>query len=312
MSNQHWTDFAPANPIKEATICNDGVSLETYQAQAPGVTRGHKDYIMGGGDIAEFDHCPHRWIAGYKDEATKSTDWGTIVDCLLMDGNQDRFAICPETYQNEKGEEKPWNFNAGVCKAWRDDAEAKGKQVVKPDLFQSAFVAAEIVLKDPQLMDLFKSSRKQVMIVGFYEDKATKIRVPVRCLIDLVPPKGFIADFKTCNSAHPRAWAKHVFQFGYHIQAARHLDLWNTATGEQRVDFRHYIQESFAPWEMGKRILSEEFILLGRDRYSRALARYAQCLATNEWPGYDVSSSSADLVIDGHLVVQPEPWMVNA
>lgn len=309
MSN--FSDFAPANPIKRAVVCADGVSSETYCAQAPGVSRGHKDFVLSGSDLSEFEHCPHRWVSGYKDEGTKSTEWGTVVDCLLMDGNQERFAITPETYTNDKGEEKPWSSNATVCREWKAAAIADGKMVVKSEVFQSAFLAAELILKDPQLAEVFKVSRKQVMVTGWYDDTETGISVPMKCLIDLVPPMMFLADFKTCASAHPGPWARHVFSFGYHVQAARHLDLWNAATGEWRVEFRHYIQESYEPFEIGKRILSEDFIMLGRDTYLRSLQRYAQCLVTGVWPGYDVSKNNSQLVIDGHLLVQPEAWMLG-
>lgn len=321
MSTQ-FSDFAPKNPIKSAQIIGDGVSVETYKAQPNGplVKRGHPDYVLGGSDISEFDHCPHRWVSGYKDEGTKSTEWGTIVDCLLMGGEPDQFAICPETYTSLKKvkgsldavvEEKPWNFNAEVCREWKEERLAEGRMIVKHDVFESAFFAAELIMKDPQLAGIFKASRKQVFIEGIYEDRETGVSVPVKCLIDLVAPEMFLADFKTCQSAHPKPWARQVFNFGYHVQAARHLDLWNTATGEMRVEFRHYIQESYEPFEIGKRILSEEFVVLGRDRYLRSLKRYAQCIKTGVWPGYDVSKSNSDMVIDGHTLVSPEAWMVG-
>lgn len=312
--SQNWTDLiSTKNPISEATICGDNVSFDTYLAQAEGVRRGDKDYILNGSDLSEFSTCPHRWVSGYKDEGTKATDWGTLIDLMLMDPNfQERVAVCPETYKSDKGEDKPWNFNAGACKEWRTKAEAEGKQVVKAETYADALAAAAIVKRDERIMRVLADSRKQVMITGFYVDKETGIRVPVRALLDLVPPKSFLADFKTSGSAHPRAWSRHVFQYGYHTQAARHLDLWNAATGEYRVEFRHYIQESYAPWETGRRILSEEYVVLGRDTYVRALKRYAQCLASGVWPGYDEAGNGSDMVIDGHTLVQPEAWMVGA
>lgn len=300
------------NPIVEAQVIGDGISSATYLAQNDGLKRGQPEYSMSGGDLAEFAVCPHRWVSGYKDEGTKATEWGTLIDSMLMDNQwEKRWAVCPETYENEKGEHKPWNFNATVCKEWRTAVEAEGRTVVKPDVLTEAKAAVKIVQGDERIAAVFASSRRQVMVTGFYDDRETGLRVPVRCLIDLIPPSLFLADWKTCNSAHPRAWAKHVFTFGYHTQAARHLDLWNAATGELRVEFRHYLQESYAPWEIGRRILSEEFVTLGRETYIRALKRYAGCLATGEWPGYDVSTNNSEVVIDGHLLVQPEQWMMG-
>lgn len=302
------------NPISDAKDIGEGISSDEYLAQAEGVKRGNPNYVMSGSDLMEFANCPRRWLNGYKDEETKSTEWGSLLDGFLMDRGAlgDRYIILPATYVNDKGETKPWNWNANVCKDWRKEYNPTGsREEVKHEVFFSAKGAADLILADPQLYELFKSSRKQVMLTGVYEDKETGIRVPVKALLDLVPPSDFLADLKSCNSAHPRAWKKHVFNYNYHVQAARHLDLWNAASGEQRNEFRHILQESIHPFEVAKRFLSQEFIALGRQRYIGALKRYAKCLQTGEFPGYDQPESSADLVIDGWLMTAPEAWMIG-
>ena len=83
-----------------------------------------------------------------------------------------------------------------------------------------------------------------------------------------------------------------------------YLDGFNKATGESRREFRHVLQESFAPWEVGKRWLTSEFLAIGRTKYKEALKRYCQCLKDDEWPGYDDSGS---MVIDGWREVNPLP-----
>lgn len=331
----------PENPIKEARDCGDGISFEEYATQPNNTKRGDLEYEMTGGALMEFDRCPHRWISGYFDDGSKATEWGALIDCLLLDNANvhRRFVEVPDTYTATVMEcpschsqtdsqacrkckryrvavpvKKPWDFGATACKEWRDEhgLARTGRQEIKGELFRSANRAANIMLADSHFADVLKASRKQVMLRGFYDDAETGLRIPVKCLIDLVPPEKFLADLKTCTCAHPRAWAKHVYQFGYHVQAARHLDLWNAAHGDTRQSFHHYIQESFEPFESAKRMLSAEFINIGRQSYVRALKRYAKCLKTGEWPGYDQTDNPNDLVIDGHLVTNPEPWMVAA
>jgi hypothetical protein len=299
------------NPIKEAHDCGDGVTYETYARQAVGVTRGHPDFVMSGGDLSEFASCPHRWRMGYRDGETLSTEWGSLIDCILLDPNSfdRRFAVRPETYTNEKKEVKEWNGNANVCRAWKE--QQNGKQIIKPDDLSVAHDAVRILRADNQIAETVDNSRKQVMLTGFYDDVDTGLRIPLRALIDLVPADSkFIADLKTCTSAAPRAWKTHVHTYGYHQQAARHLDLWNAAHGDTRNEFRHIIQESYPPFEIAKRMLAAEFLSLGRYQYVKALKRYAKSLKTDSWEGYDAPQSNADLVIDGHLVVSPESWMV--
>ena len=128
------------------------------------------------------------------------------------------------------------------------------------------------------------------MVVGEYADKETGLTVPLKGMIDLEPRVNStfhdsLADLKTCNSASPFPWARAVFEHGYHIQAAMYLDLYNSATGQDRTTFLHVLQESYAPWEVGKRLLSQEFLELGRLTYLTALQRYCQCLAANSRPG---------------------------
>jgi hypothetical protein len=332
-----WKDLlAVENPIREAHDCGDNVSFEVYSRQPDSVKRGDPDYIMSGSDLTEFARCPHRWAVGYREVETKFTEWGQLIDCLLMspDDFAERFAVAPATYSATAMEcpschsrtdskscrkckvdrvpvqvEKEWDFGATICQEWR---EKQGeRQVVKAATMENAETAVELLRSDEFIGDMIRASRKQVMLTGFYDDSETGLRIPVRCLIDIVPPAKFLADLKTLTCAHPSAWRRHVHDYRYHEQAARHLDLWNAAHGDDRKEFRHYIQESFEPFEIGKRILDPGFISMGRDNYVRALKRYALCLKTNYWPGYDESGNSNDIVIDGHLVTCPEAWMVT-
>lgn len=310
-----WSDLMfPQNPILEAKIVGDNVPHERYSAQPEGVTRGHPEYVMSGQDLGEFAHCPHRWFVGVEEEDTVATDFGAIVDCLMMNNELDpaRFVVLPAEYTSDKGEIKPWNFNAKVCKEWRESNNPDELLTeVKSEVFAQAIDAVRLLMADPQIAEIFRQSRKQVMLQGWYDDKETGLRIPLKALLDLAPPADCLADLKTTRSAHHRSWSKSVNQFEYHVQAARHLDLWNAATGERRTEFRHIIQENYKPFEIGKRILSAEFISLGRQRYVRTLQRYAQCLKKQEFPGYDETGNAQDLVIDGWLVTAPEAWMVG-
>jgi hypothetical protein len=307
----NWSDILDGkNPIVAAREVGENVPVDRYKEQK--VKRGHPDYVLSGSDLAEFNNCPKRWLEGVEDEGTKSTEWGSLIDCLLMSPDEfdDRFAIPPANYPGPKGEMKAWNFTATYCQEWKE--KQGGKTIIKGAALENAKLAVDIILEDPQMAEVFSASRKQVMLTGFYEDDETGLLIPVKSLLDLVPPAGFLADLKTCRNAHKKAWKRQVYECGYHEQAARHLDLWNAAHSDNRREFRHYIQENFKPYQTAKRILSSEFIKLGRDSYTGALKRYARAIKTGEWPDYDQTGDPADLVIGGHLVTSPESWMVGA
>jgi hypothetical protein len=311
------------NVFTNAKIVGDGIDYAEYSKQF--FIRGQAGYVMSRTDLVEFDFCPARWKNGYRDEGSSFTEWGQLMDCLVLTPDEftSRVAVCPSKYMGSKGEEKPWTFQSPSCRKWREIFEAMGKQVVTSEKAEQADKATEILREDEDILFMLENSLHQVFVTAEYRDAETGIVVPVKALIDIVPTpqrlgidyatnsafRDSLADFKTCSNAHPRSWAKHVFDYDLHTQAALYLDLYNAATGEQRDEFRHILQESFKPWQIGKRILSNEFVSLGRSKYQRILKSYCQCLKSNNWPGYD-EPGSHDVVIDGWKVTEPIDWML--
>lgn len=278
------------------------------------VRRGDPAFVMSRSALKDFALCPSRWIRGYKEDDTASTEWGDMLDCLICtpEDFNNRFIVAPSTYPGAKGEEKPWSWNANYCKDWRDKQE-DGVTVIKHDESAALLSAKAELLKDAKIRLLIECSEKQILIEAEYQDKETGIVVPLKGLVDLAPDKdnaefgNCLADLKTCNSAHPRAWAKQVNEYGYDMQGALYLDMWTAATGEDRNTFRHALQESFPPYQTGRRILAQEFVEVGRLKYQSALKCYAQCLADNYWPDYETGRDC----IDGWTITQPEAWMVG-
>lgn len=305
------------NPLTNGKILGDGVLYEAYSRQAPGVGRGHPEFIMSRGEIFTFAHCPQRWINGYERKDSDSTEWGSIMDCLVTDHDRfdERYAVCPSTYTDAKtGEEKPWTFAANVCKAWRE--EHKGKEIIKADQKVEADAALRRLMQDKKIADFLSLCEFQVMAVAEYKAE-NGIVVPVRCLVDFVPnqePGGEFAkslgDFKTGTSGAIRAITKAVDEYAYDWQAALSLDIFQAA-GEDRCDWRFVIQENYPPYQTARRWLDTEFIERGRLGYSTALSRYAECLATGNWPSWDDTVIPGLLNLDGWTQIRMEPYMAR-
>ena len=281
-----------------------------------GAERGDRSFTQSRSELFECARCPARYIAGYQAPETDAMEYGKVSDCLVLDYGRfkSKFVTCPDTYRNDKGEDKPWTFNAKVCKEWRENQI--GKTIIKSEQHRSGLIARITLLECEPVADLLKHSDKQVFILGVYRDKATGIELNVKALIDIVPHgtskrwSEVVADFKTCRSANPERWPREVFTFGYHVQGALYLDLFNEATGEQRTSFLHVLQENYPPYHVLTPLpmLSQEFIEIGRMQYLNALQLYCQCLNTGLWPSYP----SSQLVIGDFQVIEPIPWMMMA
>lgn len=297
------------NPLTNARVIAASVNPADYHKSE--FRRGDPRFVMHRSALMDFSHSPHRWVCGYETKDTKSTEWGSLVDCLVLTPQHfhQLYVIEPETYINDKGEEKDWHWASKTCKAWK--AEHEGKEIIKRGQYEDAETARDVLMEDEQIREYIECSHRQVHVVAEYHDSATGLTIPVKVLIDLVPtglhPEygRSLADLKTCVSAALRAWKTAVFDKHYDAQAAMCYDAYTAATGEDRTEFRHIIQENYPPYEVGKRFLSSEFLALGRAKYTRALRDYCQCLAKKQWPRYDERGGA----YKGWSIVAPDMWM---
>lgn len=297
---------ASPNPFKSARICSASEAA-CYLYPNDDVKRGDRDFVMSRSQLFEFANCPRRWKDGFRDGDTAEKDWGSLMDICVLDRAhmKDRIAVEPEEYTNSDGDLKPWNNNSKTCRQWAKDQS--GKLIVKPKLAAESVAAHAALLDDDRIFDLLEASKTQVMFLAQYEDADTGIVVPFKGLIDMVPGEPFadcLADLKEYRSAHPRAWERSVVDHGLHLQAAIYLDAYNTATGENRNEFRHVLQESMRPYYSELTMLSYEFLMIGRREYKEALRLYCECLKTNKWPGY-----KAQTRISGCRVTDPPTWL---
>jgi len=111
--------------------------------------------------------------------------------------------------------------------------------------------------------------------------------IRVKARIDLVPEVGpALVDLKTTDDARPEQFARSVDEFGYHIQAAFYLDLWNELASEQRDQFCIFAVEKTAPHNVAAYCIHADAITHGRTLYHNALEVFAECVREGRWPGY--------------------------
>lgn len=315
-------DRETPNPFTNCKVESVESSPDAYTANF--FERGDKNFPVSRSMLMAFVSCPAKWRAGWTPKDTDSTEWGSLIDCMVLTPGEfeKRFVLQPATYpatrtstavkegKAKKGDPIPWNATATYCKQWA--AKNDGKQVVTEKERVRCLEALNTLKADERCKTLIDCSARQVLVTGQYQDRDTGIAIPVKCLIDLVPHKSnskygrSLADLKTTRSAHPSSWQKSVHQFGYDAQAAMCLWLYSQATGEDRNTFYHILQENSHPWTVARRFLSVEFMELGRVKVLNALKRYCRCLKTNTWPNWDDFSQ-----YDGWSIVEPTAYMME-
>jgi hypothetical protein len=98
-------------------------------------------------------------------------------------------------------------------------------------------------------------------------------------------PGGALVDLKSTTDARPDEFARAIAKWGYHRQGALYLEGADAAGIEARW-FVNIAFEKSSPFAVGAYCLDEPTITRGANQLKRLKARYAECLATNEWPAY--------------------------
>ena len=174
------------------------------------------------------------------------------------------------------------------AKAWAEDVRAKGGTPLKADEVDAIGVMAARCHERLALMGIkLDPSRSELTALAEIDG------VWCRAMIDNAPadPRMPLIDFKTTEDASPEACRRSVEGYGYDLQMAHYLAVWEAATGEKR-DFLFVFQEKAAPFEVGiVRLLakpghSEDWLEDATEKAAAARQTWGQCLKSNIWPGY--------------------------
>lgn len=117
-----------------------------------------------------------------------------------------------------------------------------------------------------------------------------------RSRFDFIPTLAIpaITDYKSTVDASPEAFAKSVYNFGYHFQDAYYCEAAEAADlGE--VAFAFVAQEKTPPYLAAVYELDGEAKDAGRRRVAQALDIYQQCTEADEWPGYSPAIETLSL-----------------
>jgi hypothetical protein len=266
--------------------------------------RGQVDFVMSQSELKVFEDCPEKWILGVPREQTDAMEWGNWLDCRVLD--EKRFHAThvktPEFYEGagkRKADgmiQKKWNMNADVCSDWDAEQRAAGLIPVKHKDWAEIEACYSALARRADLIEIIRTARTQQMIVGEWLDEATKLVIPIKGLIDIVPATGpSLLDFKQNVSAAPAKWMWQSADLGNHLQANFYLSLWNAAhPNDQRKDFGFIVQEPKAPFHVERHLLEDILIQEGRRRWTNAICAYCQCLKKNEWPGYPPANAGSE------------------
>jgi hypothetical protein len=262
----------------------------------PGIYSGlaediyHADPVPGGslsasGAKALLD-CPARFRWQQEHPVRKDAfDFGTAAHRLVLGAGADLAVMDYDDWRTKGAREE------------REEARAaRMVPVLKKDYTQVQAMA--FALRAHPLaaaaLDPARGGKPEQSL--FMQDEASGVWL--RSRLDWMPDphsamRPVIFDYKTTSCAEPKAFAKSMANYGYHIQAAWYAHLYYQITGVD-APFLFIAQEKEPPYLVSVCQPDQEAMRAGRNLMRDAIDLYASCAATGTWPGYpeDIHSIS--------------------
>ena len=224
--------------------------------------------------ICDFIKDAGSWKSSPRKEQTKAMRGGSVLDCLLTEPQQFDARYAMSIYDE---------FRTKEAKSWRDEMEAEGRQVLKEAEFDAAQAQLRAIKSKPEAASLINGAQFQI---AFRHETAYPFAS--KGLIDILPNDGeTIVDLKTCEPSaleSKRSLARHIFDWGYYIQAGAYCEGMAIASGIERTQFKFIFVTSKPPFRVAVVSLPFPAISYGADLYRAGAKRFAECLETNKWP----------------------------
>lgn len=223
-------------------------------------------------------------------QATESEafDLGAAVHDVVIEGRTDRLVSVPFP-----------DWRTKEAKGMRDDIRAEGKlpllEAQVKAVLDMAGPAIAAIATSPDLQDLGELDPEHTVV---WQDEATGAWL--RCRPDwLTKDRQIILSFKTTSAnAEPDRFIRTILDMGYGMQAAFELDGIEQATGVRPSAYVWVVQEVQPPYAVSLIGLSNLTRALAGAQRDRAVSIWAECLATDRWPGYPTRICYPD----------PPPW----
>lgn len=181
------------------------------------------------------------------------------------------------------------DWRTKAAKEEREAARAAGTiPVLKAEYVQLAAMA-DALLAHPlarAALDPGRGGKPEQSL--FMQDEASGVWLRAR--LDWMPDphsamRPVIFDYKTTRSANPDSFAKSMYDYGYHVQAAFYADLYCQLTGVD-APFLFIAQEKEPPYLVTVCQPDADAMRAGRDKVRQAIEIYRDCTEAGIWPGY--------------------------
>jgi exodeoxyribonuclease VIII len=203
---------------------------------------------------------------------------GNLLHCAVLE---------PEEFERRYIVGPAWNKNTTKWKDWKAEQVAAGLKVIDGDDYDLCQRQADSVRALPEVAELLAAGKAEQS--AYWIDPQTGVLCKCRpdFVADLNRNAVALLDCKTYSDASSDGFARQVARMGYHFQDAWYSDGFQAASGRSVEAFVFVAVEGLPPYAAhAMMIVDDKARELARLENRRQLEVFAQCMASNAWPGY--------------------------
>jgi hypothetical protein len=203
---------------------------------------------------------------------------GTAVHCAVLEPGtfKDRYAVAPACDKRTKEGKAIWA-----------ELEASKKLILSASDYEAVAGMSKSVLTHETASKLLAAGDPEVTVLTDIEG------IPAKARLDWYR-NGIVLDLKTTTDASPEQFSRSCANFAYALQNSFYIDCCNSI-GLECHTFLFICVESNSPHQVAIYELDDRSIEWGRDHYKASLNKYRECMALNDWPGYEASIQTISL-----------------
>lgn len=250
-----------------------GISNADYHG-GPGLSKSGLDVLA---------RSPLHYWSRYLDpqreptEPTAAMRLGTAIHTAVLEPDEfaKRHHVAPQVDRRTKDGKAMWE--EAVAKA-----EAAGAELISAADAEVCQRISTQVRSHPTARKVFGTGQAEMSC--YWTDRETGVLC--KCRPDwLALP--MVVDLKSTEDASADGFQRSAWNWRYWVQAAWYMDGVEQATGQRPDAFVFGAFEKVPPYACAFYFADTAMLEIGRAEYRRLLRIYADCLASDQWPGYD-------------------------
>ena len=211
-------------------------------------------------------------------DSTAAQVIGTLVHHAILEPDKELplIAVRPDGFDGRSSDGRAW------MKKQRED----GRTILDRDEWDMIQGCIASIRANEAARLMFVEGQSEVSLFGDLFDTQGR---PAFCKarLDFLPYGNCIPDVKTTRCADDEEFSYDILEFGYHIQIAWYLDLYNHLCPNDKREAAAFIAvEKRRPFASQVYSLKQRAIERGRREYKRLLTRYIDCMIGGRCQSY--------------------------